>query len=156
MSYRKLFTPVVPTQSAAIPFRIRGGRIEVLLITTRRKKRWIVPKGTIERDLSAYQSAQKEALEEAGVGGFVSTFSLGCYRHGRTAKGPIVEVFLMHVIDEYDAWPEQDERERRWVPLEEAYDHVDEVGLRAVLDEAAQRMRLVAALQRPYERGDEG
>ncbi len=143
MSYKKLYTPIEPDQSATIPFRIHDGKVEVLLITTRKKGKWIIPKGNIERDLSAPGSAEKEALEEAGVRGEVGRVSLGCYRHGNSNKDPIVEVFLMRVDREQPTWPEDDERERRWVSLEEAYEHVDEEGLKSILDDAAAIMRLI-------------
>lgn len=145
MSYKKLYVPLKPEQSAVIPYRVREGQVEVLLITTRNRGRWILPKGWIESDLASHLSAKKEALEEAGVKGYVSATSLGCYRHGGGKKSPVVEVFLMEVHRELDAWPEQEERDRRWVSLDEAYRHVDEPGLRPILDEAAAIMRLAAA-----------
>jgi 8-oxo-dGTP pyrophosphatase MutT (NUDIX family) len=141
MSYKKLHTRVVPDQSAAIPYRIHDAHIEVLLITTRNKGKWIVPKGRIEDDLESHMSAKREALEEAGVKGRVSPVSLGCYRHGTESDAPIVEVFLMRVEDELSSWMEQDERTRRWVPLAEAYHHVEEQGLKSILDEATLLMR---------------
>lgn len=136
MTYRKLHTPISPDQTAVIPYHIRNGEIEVLLITTRKKGKWIVPKGSLEEELSAYEQAEVEAHEEAGVVGEVAPVSLGCYRHGGSKKSPIVEVFLMRVEQQLDAWPEDDERERRWVSLDEAYRHVDEEGLSSILDEA--------------------
>ncbi len=39
-------------QSAVIPFRFRRDKLEVLLITSRRRKRWIIPKGIVEQDLT--------------------------------------------------------------------------------------------------------
>lgn len=142
MTYKKLHTPIQPAQSAVIPYRIRNTRPEVLLITTRNKGKWIVPKGWIEEDLTSHASAEKEALEEAGVQGEVSAVSLGCYRHGGSDDDPIVEVFLMRVERELRSWPEQEERTRRWVSLEEAYEHVEEQGLQSILDEAATLMHL--------------
>lgn len=144
MTLRKLHAPIEPDQSAVIPYRVRAGRIEVLLVTSRGSGRWIVPKGSIEEDLDPHTSAQKEALEEAGVKGQVSPVSLGCYRHGRSKKAPIVEVFLMRVDRELRSWPEEEERQRRWIPLDEAYQYVDEEGLRSILDEAAALMQHVA------------
>jgi 8-oxo-dGTP pyrophosphatase MutT (NUDIX family) len=142
MMYRKLHAPISPDQSATIPYRIREGEIEVLLITTRKQGKWIIPKGWIESHLSAHMSAAREAHEEAGVRGRVSPVSLGCYRHGSSDDDPIVEVFLMRVEREEPSWPEQEERERRWVSLDEAYLHVEDDGLRSVLDDAAAVMRL--------------
>ena len=142
MTYKKLHTPLKPDQSATIPYRTRDGKIEVLLITTRKQGKWIVPKGWIESHLESHASAEKEALEEAGVRGNVSSVSLGCYRHGGSKDDPIVEVFLMRVESEKSSWPEQDERERQWVSLDEAYEHVEEEGLKSILDDAADVMRL--------------
>ena len=136
MTLHKLHVPLEPDQSAVIPYRVRDGQVEVLLVTSRGKGRWIVPKGSIEEDLDSHESAAKEALEEAGVKGRVSPVSLGCYRHGRSKKSPIVEVFLMRVEHELKSWPEEDERKRRWIPLDEAYQYVQEPGLRSILDEA--------------------
>lgn len=142
MTYKKLHVPIEPEQAAVIPYRTRNGAIEVLLITTRNRGRWIIPKGWIEEDLASHISAEKEALEEAGVKGNVSPVSLGCYRHGSADGDPVVEVFLMRVDCELKSWREQSERVRRWVSLEEAYEHVEEEGLKSILDEAAIIMRL--------------
>lgn len=136
-SYKKLHETVEPDQSAVIPYRWRDGTLEVLLITSRGKGKWIIPKGSIESDLESHESAEKEALEEGGVKGDVSSVSLGCYRHGSSKKSPIVEVFLMRVNRELRSWPEDDERVRRWIPLDEAFQYVQENGLRSILDDAA-------------------
>ncbi len=137
MSYKKLHVSITPDQSAIIPYRIIDGDVQVLLITTRNKGKWIIPKGGIEGDLDSHESAEQEALEEAGVEGRVSPISIGCYRHGESEKDPIVEVFLMRVERERDAWEEDGERTRRWVTLDEAYQHVQEDGLKSILDDAA-------------------
>ena len=39
------------TQSAVIPYRERNGAIEVLMITSRKRKRWVIPKGVREPEL---------------------------------------------------------------------------------------------------------
>ena len=59
-------------QSAVIPYRLREGRVEILLITSRKGKRWVVPKGILEPELTPAESAAKEAREEAGVSGRIS------------------------------------------------------------------------------------
>lgn len=64
---------LVLRQSGALPYRIKAGKVEVLLVTSTRHKHWIVPKGWIALGLSAAESAAKEALEEAGVCGQVQT-----------------------------------------------------------------------------------
>jgi 8-oxo-dGTP pyrophosphatase MutT (NUDIX family) len=60
-------------QSGVLPYRVTAGKVEVLLVTSTRRKRWIAPKGWIALGLSAAESAAKEALEEAGVSGHVVT-----------------------------------------------------------------------------------
>lgn len=150
MRYKKLHTPVEPKQTAVIPYRIRDNQIEVLLITTRKKKRWIVPKGWIEKKLSPHTSARQEAREEAGVTGTVSPHPLGCYRHGSARKGLIVQVFLMRVERELKSWPEKKERQRRWVSLKQARKLIKDKGLRSILEEAVPIMQLDDA----YEVGD--
>ena len=39
-------------QSAVIPYRSREGQLEILLITSRNSKRWIIPKGIIEPNMT--------------------------------------------------------------------------------------------------------
>ena len=55
------------TQFAALCYRLRKGKPEVLLVTSRRSKRWIIPKGWPQNGMLPAQSAAIEALEEAGV-----------------------------------------------------------------------------------------
>jgi phosphohistidine phosphatase len=57
------------TQSAILPYRLRGDDLEVLVITSRKGTRWVLPKGIVEPGMTAAASAAKEAMEEAGVEG---------------------------------------------------------------------------------------
>lgn len=120
------------TQSAVIPFRRRHGGLEILMITSRKKKRWVLPKGIIEPDLSPWDSAAKEALEEAGIEGTVSTTSAGTYRYDKWGGTCTVDVFTMEVGTLHDTWLE-DFRERRWLSLDEAVARVREEELRGIL-----------------------
>lgn len=126
-------------QVGVIPFRQREGRIEVLLITTRKRGRWICPKGNVEKDLGPRDSAALEAFEEAGVEGRIVPPALGIYEHGN-ASTQDVRIFLLKVEREHETWPEADERERRWLPLDEAAETVDEDGLRELLGEVKARL----------------
>ncbi len=69
------------TQSAVLPYRILDGRVEILLVSSRRKKRWVLPKGVVEPGLSAVESAVKEAWEEAGLEGLAASQTVGSYRY---------------------------------------------------------------------------
>ena len=55
------------TKWGVIPYRfLKGGGIEVLLITTKSKK-WGLPKGNMIRKLGPTRTALVEAFEEAGM-----------------------------------------------------------------------------------------
>lgn len=116
-------------QSGVIPYRTRDGQIEVLLVTSSTRKRWIIPKGHIEPHLSSRDSAAKEAYEEAGVRGRVPMVPVGYYEHDDPPGTTRIEVFLMEVETELPRWPEADRRERCWMPLPVARDRVLEPGL---------------------------
>jgi 8-oxo-dGTP pyrophosphatase MutT (NUDIX family) len=124
-------------QSAVVPFRRRGEGVEVLLITSLKKKRWIVPKGLIEPDLSPQASAAQEAFEEAGVEGVVRPERLGEYTYRKWGGVCRVDVFLMEVRDVLDDWPERALRTRRWVGPEEAAGMVREPRLAEILRDLA-------------------
>lgn len=108
-------------QSAVIPYRVRGGQLELLLVGSRRKKRWIVPKGIVEYGMSPAASAEKEAVEEAGVRGRIGASALGKYAYRKWGGTCEVEVFPLEVTDILPEaqWPEY-YRGRRWVTPEDA------------------------------------
>lgn len=128
--------PSVPAhhyrQSGVIPLRKKGGRRHVLLITSRRRKRWVIPKGIVEPEMTPAASAAKEAWEEAGLRGRLSKSRLGRYRYEKWGGTCTVDVYVMKVDAIAKSWPEA-ERTRRWVPLDEAARLVEEPGLRRLL-----------------------
>lgn len=113
-------------QYGVIPFRRSPeGRVEILLITSRETRRWVVPRGNPIAGLSPHEAAAEEAYEEAGVRGDVEPAVFGTYRYDkRRASGAVdealVELFPLVVREILDEWPERHERERRWFPAEEA------------------------------------
>lgn len=119
-------------QSAVIPYRERGEEIEVLMITSRKRKRWVLPKGVKELQLSPQDSAAKEALEEAGIEGVVSEAPIGSYQYDKWGGTCTVEVFTMSVQQVLDEW-EESYRDREWVSLEEAMGRVSEPELKRIL-----------------------
>ena len=121
-------------QSAVIPYRAGADGLEVLLITSRKRKRWVPPKGVVEPGMTAPASAAKEAMEEAGVQGPVDERPLGSYRYRKWGGTCTVEVFAMKVTEESASWPEADFRTREWMPVDEAASRVDEEGLKRILE----------------------
>jgi 8-oxo-dGTP pyrophosphatase MutT (NUDIX family) len=112
-------------QSAAIPYRFReDGGLEVLLVTSRRKGRWVFPKGQVKPGTLPHSSAAKEAFEEAGVLGKVTDKAIVSHERKRSgAEDTFPDRLLVYpllVNTEAPGWPEMRERERRWMPLSEA------------------------------------
>ena len=119
-------------QSALIPFRREGDELKILMITSRRKKRWVLPKGIIESDLSPADSAAKEGLEEAGIQGAVLPEAIGTYRYEKWGGVCTAEVFVMAVERVLDQW-EESFRGRAWLDLSEAVARIEEPELRNIL-----------------------
>ncbi len=127
------------TQSAVIPWRVRDAGIEILLISSRKRKRWVVPKGVKEPALSAAASAAKEAFEEAGIEGRVREPAIGRYRYRKWKGVCTVEVFLMEVVTVHENWLE-DYRLRKWVSPEDAVERVDERALKKLIRKVPARV----------------
>ncbi len=126
------------TQYAALPYRIVDGAVEILLITSRRTHRWIVPKGWPIEGLSPAASAAREALEEAGISGEVQAEPIGFFHYFKVLRNDInvpckVDVFAMKVTRQRKNWAEKDARELRWYPLAEAAQTVTEPQLRKLI-----------------------
>lgn len=111
-------------QSGVIPYRKKENNFEILLITSVKKKKWIIPKGYVEFNLSPFESAKKEAYEEAGVYGSNETIELGYYEANKPIGVCHVKVFAMEVIKVLEDYPEKEKRKRKWFKLEEAVTNV--------------------------------
>ena len=125
-------------QYAALPYRVSGETIEILLVTSRRTRRWIIPKGWPTEGHPPPACAASEALEEAGVHGEIRKNAIGHYRYLKfhrngTSELCRVDVFALKVTRERKAWAEKDERERRWCTVAEAAAAVDEPQLRLLI-----------------------
>ncbi|MFO7524327.1 MAG: NUDIX hydrolase [Ignavibacteriaceae bacterium] len=112
-------------QSCVIPYRLSGNELEILLITSLRKKKWIIPKGFVEYNLSAFESAKKEAYEEAGVLGANETTELGEFKIEKKTGITIIKVYSMEVTEELDTYPEMKLRERKWYSLDKATEKIE-------------------------------
>lgn len=136
-------------QSGVIPFRIQSRRVEVLLITSSNGGRWQFPKGRREPGLTAWKSAEQEALEEAGVLGVVHPGVVSRYRYKKGGKHPCeVTLFAMPVLSmlEEADWEEAHLRQRKWVALDEATDWITQKSLRACLKDFHRWLRIETVL----------
>jgi 8-oxo-dGTP pyrophosphatase MutT (NUDIX family) len=108
-------------QYGALPFRTSGrSSVEILLVTSRVTRRWIIPKGWPLKRRPPHVTAAREAREEAGVVGRVEKRSIGSYSYTKRLKtgAPVlceVHVFPLEVRRQRKTWPEQDERSVQWL-----------------------------------------
>ena len=117
-------------QSCVIPYRITNGSIELLLITSIKKQRWIFPKGYIEFNLSAFESAKKEAFEEAGVIGENETVELGSFELKKKDRSSHVQIFSMEVTKELKDYPEKNLRKRKWFTVKDALESIENTDIK--------------------------
>ncbi len=126
-------------QIAVLPYRPNdSGATEVMLITSRETKRWVLPKGNMIKGLKDHEAASHEAYEEAGLIGIACPYAIGSYqyRKGRkdgTSRAAMVDIFPFSVTTQLDDWPEKDERQLRWFSQLAAAAAVDEPELKDIL-----------------------
>jgi 8-oxo-dGTP pyrophosphatase MutT (NUDIX family) len=124
-------------QYGAIPYRVRKGRVEVVLVTSRGRKRWIVPKGWPKK-AGPRQTARAEAYEESGVRGKLHRRPLGSFKYRKELTGGRrvllqLKVFPLVVSQQVKDFPERGLRRRRWFSLEEAKKRCSDPGLRRLI-----------------------
>jgi 8-oxo-dGTP pyrophosphatase MutT (NUDIX family) len=133
-------------QVAALPYRFAGANpgevVEVLLVTSFRSRRWIIPKGNVDEGMLPHQAAAKEAEEEGGVRGKIGEQAIGTYCYGKLLDDAgncqlEVDVYPLHVENVMADWPEKSFRERIWLPIREASEAVSEPGLAAIMQSFA-------------------
>ena len=129
-------------QVAAIPFRYERDSLKVLLLTTRRKRNWIIPKGWPIEGLNFRRSAEQEAMEEAGVKGSISKDPIGDFIYfkkiARGQKVPCTVVtYGLHVTEQLTEWIEKGQRDILWCSPFRAAKEVKNLGLSTLLQNIA-------------------
>lgn len=116
------------TQFAGLCFRVRKGKVQILLVTSRRTKRWIVPKGWPMDGKTPGNSALQEAWEEGGVNGRVVGDCLGVYSYAKdvTDLTCLAMLYPIEVKSLSKKFPESQERRRIWVSRKKASRLVNE------------------------------
>lgn len=108
------------SQSAVIPYFIENGTCKVVLVTTRKKKKWGLPKGVITPGMTPEESAAKEAVEEAGVKGKPCSQVIDEYQYEKWDGVCTVKIYPLEVNEISDEWDEMDRRQRQVLPVDEA------------------------------------
>src|SRR5271169_3937553 len=137
----------IRVQYGVLPYRFtETNSLEVLLVTTRQTRRWIIPKGWPIKGLKPPKSAAREAYEEAGVRGTVGAKSIGGFSYEKRPEensGAVpceVRVFPIFVKRQLDTWPEAHEREARWFEPGKALSAIKDEGLRKLIDSFVDRI----------------
>lgn len=125
-------------QYAALPYRRGPDGVEILLVTSRETRRWVVPKGWPMKGLKPAAAARREALEEAGMVGRIAKNAAGTYEYDKRLRtGDVVvcrvHVFPLRVEKQRERWREMDQREVRWFTPEEAAASVAEPDLAGII-----------------------
>ena len=98
--------------AGTIPFRVHKGKLEILLVSSRRKpKKLTLPGGQCLIGESPKDAALRETSEEAGVTGTLKRSSLPLYfevTRGKTRQKRLL--FFMRVDKELPHWPEENQR----------------------------------------------
>lgn len=121
-------------QVAALPWRQGEAGVEVMMITSRETRRWVIPKGGRMVGKTDSQAAAQEAYEEAGIQGETLDAAIGQFRYDKRLKtgavqACVVAVYPLEVLIQLGAWPEDQQRQRRWMAQAEAADSVHEPDL---------------------------
>lgn len=132
----------VRSQFAALCYRLRKSKkkpkVQILLITSRGTGRWIVPKGWPMHGKTPAQTAVQEAWEEAGVKGRSSGQCLGIYSYSKE-RGDLEDfpvlgmIYPVEVLSIESSFPEQGQRDMKWVSRKTAAKMVDEPELARII-----------------------
>lgn len=130
------------TQSSVIPYRIKDGKVEILVVMSSKRKHWVLPKGISEPALSLQESAAKEAFEEAGVVGEVAEELVGTYTYDKWGAECTVKVYPMRVTRELPEkeWEEK-HRGREWLAPKLAIKRVKQAQLKPMIQALAKQLK---------------
>lgn len=134
----------------AIPLKKVGTKINLLLVTSSTRGRWILPKGNLERGENHKDACLREAYEESGAWGRVLEHLPIETKITSQAKGPIKSMRVVYyplLLEELRAtWPEEKKRRRRFVDLEEAEEFLDKKEFKEVINHIRQHREVLLDL----------
>ena len=130
----------VGIQYAALPYRLVGKQVQVMLITSRGTGRWVIPKGWPMKGIKPHEAAAVEAIEEAGLEGAISDRPIGSYSYSKMLKQDQfitvqVMVFPLQVEFHVETFKEAGERTSRWFSYRQAASLVAEPSLKRIIVE---------------------
>ena len=143
----------VVDQIAALPVRWeKHDKLRVLMVTSRDRGRWVMPKGWQMDGKKPWRAAEIEALEEAGATGFISKSPVGHYHYdkllddGRKVRCRVT-LYPMVVENLKPRWKERKERKRHWFSPKKAARLVEEKELSKLLRDIAEERKTIAIIE---------
>lgn len=134
---------------AAVCYRVRGRRIEFLLVRTKGGGRWTFPKGHVKTNEGEkpWEAAAREAREEAGAIGYPRRTPVAHYRYpgGSLNTGGEHEVaaYMLEVVSQEP--PEETFRQPSWFTPSEARQRLAEGGREPIYVAEHERVLRAAA-----------
>jgi 8-oxo-dGTP pyrophosphatase MutT (NUDIX family) len=129
-------------KAGGIVVRREDGEPQVLLVTARKGKRWILPKGNVNKGERTSAAALRESREEGCVvGRLAGRAGVAAYSAG--GRRNRVEYFLIRYTR--DAKGDGEDRERMWCSVRQATRLVFHPHARRILLEAQDRIVEIAA-----------
>lgn len=126
------------SQFGALVYRVKNDKVQILLVTSRNTRRWIIPKGWPMLGSTPAEAAAIEAWEEAGVIGKKSDRCLGVYSYYKTRSGTrylpcLVMVYPIKAKKLKTNFPEAKERRVKWFSQKKAAKLVTEPELAKII-----------------------
>jgi len=140
-------------QIAALPVHWdKNGKLRILMVTSRDRGRWVMPKGWQMDGKKPWRAAEIEALEEAGAIGFISDTPIGHYHYDKRmddgTKTPCrVTLYPMVVEKLKRRWKEREQRKRHWFSPKKAAKLVEEQELSELLREVAENRKTITIIE---------
>jgi 8-oxo-dGTP pyrophosphatase MutT (NUDIX family) len=142
----------VRVQYGALPYRFTPeATLEILVVTTRRTRRWIIPKGWPIKGLRPPKAAAREAFEEAGVTGRIGVKPVGAFTYEKVLDEAGVQatcevkVYPLLVKRQLEVFPESEQRVLQWVDPAKAITLIKDPGLKKLVKVFAKRLSAAAS-----------
>lgn len=136
-------------QVGALPVRLHAeGFVEVMLVTSRESRRWIIPKGWPTPGLPPHEVALREARDEAGLVGNIAPAPFGYFTYDKRLTSGLVlpcrvAVYLLHVTGQLERWRERGQRDGVWLTSREAARRVCNLSLQRLIARAGRSPELL-------------
>src|SRR5687768_17782366 len=128
-------------KAGGIVVRHEDGQPRVLVVTTKKEKRWILPKGKIARGEKPSTAALRESREEGCVTGRLAGHA-GSVTYTSDGRRTRVEYYLIRYTRDCSKGGE--DRDRRWCTVRAAIRLLSHANTRRVVRESRERIVAVA------------